>query len=331
MRLIRVLGLALPLGVALVASRDVSASGDLLTIAADECYGAAPKSVTFTPTKTSYTFGGACDLTQTRAHLPITVPWTATASYEPATGRAIEDIIVPPPLISQPSRLYGTFHSSMHCAADPWVNASVTCDQVVATANAPLDHTGPNAIGYKPDYPLEPYILGYARQYKCPFTSFLDDAPRAALLAQYKAALAAEKKREQIQQVAADPKGAEASSFLLTLSPTVLSPTAGQGVYDAQPVSIRIAPPKGVTATGYTVNLERKDTSGRWIAYSTFPVGGAQAQSPAGYTGFGAGAPPAYLSIPGSFRIKAQVSSPKVTGFSDWVEFVVHSHVRVRH
>jgi hypothetical protein len=71
------------------------------------------------------------------------------------------------------------------------------------------------------------------------------------------------------------------------------------------------------------VKIERKDTSGNWVPQATLPAGAADAESAAGYTGFGAGTPPCCLTIPGAYRLSAQVSSPKQSGWSEWVEFVV--------
>ena len=77
------------------------------------------------------------------------------------------------------------------------------------------------------------------------------------------------------------------------------------------------------SVTGYMVRLERKDSNGQWLPHATLPVGAAQAESATGYTGFGAGAPPAFLSIPGAWRLSAQVTTPQPSGWSDWVEFAV--------
>ena len=74
------------------------------------------------------------------------------------------------------------------------------------------------------------------------------------------------------------------------------------------------------------VNIQRRDAKGTWIAHTTIPVSAAAAQSAAGYTGFGNGAPPAFLVTPGIWRLNAQASSPNKSGVSDWVEFNVAAH-----
>jgi hypothetical protein len=63
------------------------------------------------------------------------------------------------------------------------------------------------------------------------------------------------------------------------------------------------------------------------VSHATLPVGAAQAESATGYTGFGAGAPPTFLSAPGVWRLSAQVTAPQQSGWSDWVEFVVMAPV----
>jgi hypothetical protein len=112
--------------------------------------------------------------------------------------------------------------------------------------------------------------------------------------------------------------------------PSVTSPAANQVFVENTPIPIKLTSPKALNAAAYLVNLETKDANGIWRAHATIPVGVAQAQSAAGFTGFGAGAPPAYLALPGNWRINAQVSSPKQSGPSPWVEFSVMSHTRAK-
>lgn len=68
------------------------------------------------------------------------------------------------------------------------------------------------------------------------------------------------------------------------------------------------------------IKLEYNNTQGLWVTHRTIPVTSADAQSPGGYTGFGAGAFP---SSPGAWRISAQVSAPNQSGWSNAVEFKV--------
>lgn len=99
--------------------------------------------------------------------------------------------------------------------------------------------------------------------------------------------------------------------------PLVVSPTKGQHFVAQNPIPIKLVPPKGRSATTYMVNILINGYS------CNLPIGAAQAQSAGGYTDFGAGKPPCYLAIPGSYRLRAQISSPTQSDWSDWVDFTV--------
>src|SRR5712692_7728047 len=84
--------------------------GTILELADDDfCYKQAFRKATFTPARYTYEFAGTCDVVQTRAALPKTVPWTAVGTYDPASGATTEVFTIPPPAISEPSRPYGEF------------------------------------------------------------------------------------------------------------------------------------------------------------------------------------------------------------------------------
>ncbi len=121
-------------------------------------------------------------------------------TYDPPTGQTKEDIIVPAPRIDQPSRPYGRFLVTMHCSnADPWLFSGVTCDQISPTVDAPLDHTGPNTLGWKQPFPLTPIITGDIQQNRRPFTAFLCDDTRNALKAQHQTYVAARQREELLR------------------------------------------------------------------------------------------------------------------------------------
>jgi hypothetical protein len=301
----------------LASPQPTSASGTLLEISPDDaCLNQSPQKVTFSPAPFTYVFGGICNLIHTRLSLPVNVPWTGVGTYDPTTGKTTEDINVPAPAINQPSRPYGRFLASMHCLADPWQDANVKCDQVAASSNPPASAYPPNPFG---DYSrtLISQIVGNIQSYRRPYTSGMEDNQRKFLNAQYAAYVAAERKSQLLQQGAKQSSGA----YLTLIHPSVLAPTTGQ-IFPAQtPVPIRLAPPKGWNVTGYLLNIQRKDPKGNWIAHATIPVGAAEAQSAAGYRGFGGGAPPAFLAVPGVYRMNAQASYPNQSGVSEWVEF----------
>jgi len=120
------------------------------------------------------------------------------------------------------------------------------------------------------------------------------------------------------------------------VAPTIQLPTPGQRFLNQTAVPIKLAPPQALADTQvgldgkplnasrlYMVRLERKDAAANLVTHTTLPVGAVYAESPTGYTEFGAGAPPSGVTSPGSWRLSAQMSSPTQTGWSDWVEFMV--------
>jgi hypothetical protein len=299
-----------------------SAKGTPLIIADDVCTVPIPSAATFSTDLHKYTLTGTCNLVHTSLRLPIQVPYTAMNAYNPKTGETWEDINVPPPAINQPSRPYGRFQSKMRCNVDPWLNAkiqyqdpNIKCDQIQTTATPPWSAYGPGRVG---DYMK---TLFYEFQtYGQPRSSWMTEDNRTSLNAQYQSSLAAEKKAAQLRQGATVPSGA-VGAYTALIHPSVVTPTSGQIVYSRSAVSIKLAPPKGWTVTGYTINIQRRDANGTWVNHTTIPINAATAHSPSGYTGFGGGAPPAFLMLPGKWRLNAQASSPKMSGVSDWVEF----------
>jgi hypothetical protein len=309
--------------------RQLWASGTLLELPdGDFCYKQAFRKATFTPARYTYEFAGTCDLAHTRLALPLTVPWTAVGTFDPASGATTEVFTIPPPAISQPSRPYGEFRASLRCVNDPWLGLQENPQCVLFSA---LSNPPPTAFG--PSYKWNSYsgeyfrdvlnaILDSIKGSQVPFTVYLtDDAnTRKSVNAQYQSYLAAQKREQQLLEGAAQSQG---TSYSASLSPSVLGPVAGQRFYNQSPVAIKLAMPKGWNVSSYLVKLQRKDAAGKWLDHANIPVGAAEAQSAAGYTGFGAGAPPAFLSLPGAWRLAAQASYPKQSGWSDWREFFV--------
>ena len=211
------------------------ASGTLLEISPDDaCLHQTPQRVTFSPAPFTYVFGGICNLVHTRLSLPVNVPWTGVGTYDPVTGKTTEDINVPAPAISQPSRPYGRFLASMHCSADPWLDANVKCDQVAASSNPPASAYPPNVFG---DYSRTfiSQIIGNIQSYRRPYTAGMDDNQRKFLNTQYAAYLAAERKSQQLLQGAKQSSG----GYRALLHPSVLAPTVGQMFAAQTPVAIR--------------------------------------------------------------------------------------------
>ncbi|GKS57227.1 hypothetical protein YTPLAS18_07540 [Nitrospira sp.] len=166
-----------------VSPSSVLASGILLP-PTDPCLNKAPQNVNFSKVPRTYIFTGTCNLMQTRLAVNVDVPWTGVGTYDPATGKAAEDIIVPPPTISQPSRPYGRFLATMHCAADPWLDANVKCDQVVASSNPPANAYPPNAYGrYAAGVVTQ--VIAAISSARRPYTAQMNDSNRQQIMAQY--------------------------------------------------------------------------------------------------------------------------------------------------
>ncbi len=141
---------------------------------------------------------------------------------------------------------------------------------------------------------------------------------------------AGKRRTEALEQYATTPQGSMAPGATSTFShPKILAPAAGQRFLERTAIPIKLAPPRGWTVGTYMAELQREEKNGNWVAHTTIPVGADEAQK-SGYTGFGAGAPPAFLSVPGAWRLRAQASYPKQSGWSEWVEFTVRAH-QVRH
>jgi len=258
-----------------------------------------------------YAVNGGC--LQSRSE--VLVPWSAQGAHHEGIGFTEETIF-----LSGASPYRGQIHFTMICAGlrseeDPWVT-KVKCGQFkievqgeIATQKLLLDA-----------------IYQRVQSRGGPLTaSFSYD--RNPLLAKRQTDLQAEVAKvekenrlaEQKQQAATQPS----SPYRAALSPIVRSPVAGQRFFKQAAVPIKLEAPGGLTIGGYMVKIERKDPKGNWVAQTTLPVGPAQATSAAGYTGFGAGTPPCCLTVPGAYRLSAQVSSPKPSGWSEWVEFGV--------
>src|SRR5713226_6633327 len=207
----------------------VLASGELVAGNDYGCWGPGPQNPNpFTPAKFTYVFAGSCALAQTRLNLDVSVPWTGVGNYEPATGNTSEDIIVPAPRIDQPSRPYGRFIVTMHCGGDPWLNQNVTCDRIAPTVDSPLDHTAPNAVGWKPPFALGPYITDAINYSKRPFTSAMTDDARnnlnrlyGAFQAKYQADLAAQRKEQAIHQALTLPPQQQQMAINQAVSPAI--------------------------------------------------------------------------------------------------------------
>jgi hypothetical protein len=245
-----------------------------------------------------------------------TIDWTAEGTYQPLQKNTWEDIAIRQVYLDRPGFVsQGTLSGWVTCAKDPWREP---------------DGLACGSPGFKTAGAIEPAVARfYGKALRVPLTSNLSAPQRASLKGQYQAAV---QKAQQINVVASssvEKQSSNAFAFQPAV-PSVTSPAANQVFFEKVPIPIKLTSPRALNATGYLVNLETKDANGAWRTHATIPVGVAQAQSATGYTGFGAGAPPAFLALPGKWRLNAQISSPKASGPSAWVEFSVVSSTRTR-
>ncbi|MBM2802263.1 MAG: exported protein of unknown function [Deltaproteobacteria bacterium] len=273
----------------------------------------------YTAKVANYSFTGGC----LQSPSEIQIPWSVSGAHHEGIGFTEEKIY-----LSGPSPYRGQISFTMTCAnlrsnLDPWLTVDGGCGQFttkvegeIAGQKLLLD-TVYKRVGAGRGRPLTA-SFGYDRN------ALL--AKRAVDLKAEADAIANAARREQHRL-----QGAEkftGTSYTANLSPSVWAPTAGQMFYSKAPVPIKLAPPKGLTGGSYMVNIQRFDATGKkWVAHATIPVGAAQAHLPGGYTGWGAGGTDgrslAFMTSPGSWRLSAQVSSPKQSGWSNWVNFNV--------
>lgn len=281
------------------------------------------KSITsrFSTSKGNYSVQGNCSgpsgATQAGAF-----GWTAEGAY---TNHVAEEVIqvAPQAKLNPTGPNYG-WRTKYSCPNDPWLT-DVVCTVIAQADDSPLK-----------DSALQ---IGWSQlRGKGPLTArYLYPAERTALNADRNSQLAAQAEEEKRRLNSRLKGGALAQQALL--APIIRSPTAGQRFLNQSTVPIKLSPPPqwpetavGVdgspvkterSVSGYMVRIERKDSSGKWVPHTTLPVGALLAESPAGYTGFGAGAPPGGLTVPGAWRLSAQISVPVASAWSEWVEFGV--------
>ena len=306
----------------------------------------------FSSTKAQYLSTGTCT-TSGSLGAPRTFPYTVKGAYANNIAEELIEITAAP--ISQPSHPYGTWRTVYSCPSDPWLTMDgppfgpesirVKCQIVSRADNSPSESYPRKYQDGKP-LPTLTDLFNVWRELK-PMTSWVLFPPqRQALAAKRDQDLKAEQEALAKARLEQRLKSGlqQQTPYMISLSPIIVSPTVGQRFFNQSPVSIKLAPPQpwadtqldintgrfvktANSVTGYMVRIERKDPTGKWVSQITLPVAAAQAESAVGYVGFGAGAPPGGITTPGSWRLSAQVSSPKQSGWSDWVEFVVMAPV----
>lgn len=283
----------------------------------------------FTAALSSYHVEANCTTTSTTTSgvgttTNITIPWrwSSQGFYDFHGRMAREDVRV---WYDNASSAAAT--TTLSCPTDPWLGPSLGGGKAVCT-NAQFNAGGDVMDHY--DFLI--YLRGGFRESQLPNSTGFQYT-RAALIAQRDADLKAEADAARAAQEQAarrlHKKAQPAPTFLENLAPFVLFPAPGSIYLSQTAVPIKVAPPpRRMTITGYTVRIERKDSGGAWVFVTNLPMSPAVASSPSGYLEWGApgnGRGAAMIAGPGTYRISAQVSAPRPTGWSVPNEFVVMS------
>ena len=254
---------------------------------------------TFTTGIANYFVVGTCLIGTDR------LSWTARVVYQ--DHRFQEDLNV-----QQGSQLLVVYRSTHYepCEDDPWLTL-IPCRAIHRNTFHP---PGPNGSSLVLKLWVDTQFFPRTEQSNRPFSStFAHD--RAPLLAKRDADLKAEARRLK-----------NSLKKVPLIAPLILAPTANALFLSNTSVPIKIAPPQGMTVTSYMVRLENRTAQGAWIPVTNLPIAAAEASSPSGYLGWGTpgnGRSLQMIASPGTYRISAQVVSPRTTGWSNWVEFVV--------
>ena len=240
----------------------------------------------FTSKLSTYSFSGACLQTPSQ----VQVPWNASGTYEPATGKTTESI-----RLSGPSPYAGQFMNNWICGdlsgyVDPWLRnderwddkypcsaqrspqASGAVTSQAELLNALLLQSAGRPLTSR--FPYDRNVLLAARE--------RDLKAEAAAIAK---ATAQQRRGLEVRQ--ATPQRPVISR--ISFPPSILSPTAGQRFYAQTIVPIKLWPPQNWKATAYTVSIQRKEANGSWVGVVNIPIPAAQAETAQGYLGFGGG------------------------------------------
>jgi hypothetical protein len=310
----RVLFFSLALGVWLTFAPNAFSIGLDVVGKGPEC--SAPSmtiSGDFTSTGATYTAGGNCHSNTGSLGTEIPFSWTGRGAF--SNNIAEEKIVVPPAPLSQASHPYGEWETIYSCPSDPWLTG------VACTVTKTRSDGASNAKALESQFD--------SLRSQRPVTAAVTQAQRDALLAKRDADLKAIAKAEAEQRRGAEIRQATPQQMVVgeIFAPTIRAPTPGQRFYVQTPVPIRLASPQGSSVNGYLINLEMKDPKNNWTpVYTNIGVDAAQAESATGFMGFGpdsGGMVGSFPLKPGTWRVNAQVSSPRPSRWSDWVEFGV--------
>ena len=277
-------------------------------------------SITGQYTQVGSTYGatGACYTDNT-----IVWSWTAQGAYRKQGGKTSERIVFTAPGLNG-----GRIEAQMQCDHDPWIEPS-TCINPTSQSIGEILYASITLRGIQETLehhtkPLTTVLKSYAG-YPYDRSPLLAkrDADIQTQAAQAKADAEAKAQAELDARNRQLSKGAQPMPLT---APSIVAPTANALFLSNTSVPIRIAPPQGIAVTSYLVRIETRNAQGVWTFVTNLPIGAAEASLPSGYLGWGApgnGKGAAMIAGPGTYRLSAQVSSPRQTVWSQPVEFVV--------
>ena len=241
--------------------------------------------------------------------------WNSNGSYDPHTGIAREDVQV-----GSVNAYSATATTTLICPSDPWLGPPFGTGKV-ACSNGTFNASGQvNEARFWLDW-LRNGFSGSALPNS---TGFNYDRP--SLIAQHDAGLTAEMEAAAALQQHNRHILKKVNPGPARVAPTVVAPLADALFLENTTVPIKLLAPQGVQVTSFMVKLERRDSQGNWVVFTHLPISIAEATSPTGYTGWGApgnGKGPGMLAGRGTYRVSAQVASPRQTRWSPPVQFVV--------
>ncbi len=244
--------------------------------------------------------------------------WDSHGSYDPHTGIAREDVQV-----SLVNVFSATATTTLTCPSDPWLGPPFGAGKVSCSSGA--FNTSGQTQGNDARFWLDWLRDGFSKSALPNSTGFNYNRP--ALIAQRDADLTTEAEASAALQKQNQKIMKSAKPGPPVVAPTIVLPAVNALFLENTTVPIKLLPPQGMQVTSFMVKLERRDSQGNWVLFNHLPITVADATSPTGYTGWGApgGKVPAMIASPGTYRISAQVYSPRQTRWSVPVPFTVTS------
>lgn len=244
------------------------------------------------------------------------VNWESYGSYDPHTGMAREDV-----QMGIVNAYSVTATTTLSCPSDPWLGPPFGPGKV-ACSNGTFNTSG-QVEGNEARFWLDWLGNGFSGSALPNSTGFNYDRP--ALIAQRDAEIKAEADAAALEHQNRRLRQAIKPGTPV-VAPAIVLPAVNALFLENTTVPIKLLPPQGMQVTSFMVKLERQDSQGNWVVLNHLPITVAEATSPTGYIGWGApgnGKGPAMIAGRGTYRISAQVGSPRQTRWSAPVPFTV--------